>query len=344
MEQYPFSSPADFRRAFLLGLERLLEYDALGSYILVHANASFDPDLGAALEPALRRRFAAMSRVYRARLADGRELEGAPDDLLVFLKLMVIGFDGVQPNARRQVGPWEVQFNHLRAFRPARISGQALSGIAAPFDPAGFHFNKPFLRKEVFWAGRLQGLDVELLYNKFPFVDLHGLLVPEREAELPQLQTRRHHRYLWDLTSDLGETLPGVGFGYNSYGAYASVNHLHFQMFVRERPMPVADPHWRHNGGGEDYPARCELFTAADPAWERLEELHRREISYNLVYLPGRLYLLPRPKQGSYPHADWTSGFAWYEMAGGFTAFNRSDFAIDEAAISGELARLHIEI
>lgn len=344
MEQSPFSSRADFRRAFLLGLERLLEHDALGSYILVHANASFDPDLGAALEPALRSRFATLSRIYHARLAEGRKLEGAADDLLVFLKLMVIGFDGVQPTARRQAGPWEVQFNHLRAFRPPRMSGGALTGISAPFDPAGFHFNKPFLRKEVFWAGRLQGLDVELLYNKFPFVDLHGLLVPEREAELPQLLTRRHHRYLWDLTSDLGGALPGVGFGYNSYGAYASVNHLHLQMFVRERPLPVADSRWRHNGGGEDYPAHCEVFTVADPAWERLAELHRREISYNLVYQPERLYLLPRPKQGSYRHADWTAGFAWYEMAGGVTAFNRRDFAIDEMAISGELARLRLEV
>ena len=68
------------------------------------------------------------------------------------------------------------------------------------------------------------------------------------------------------------------------------------------------------------------------------------EISYNLVYLPRRLYLLPRPKQGSYRHADWTAGFAWYEMAGGVTAFNRTDFSIDEGAISSELARLRLDI
>ena len=129
MQQQHFSSLAGFRRAFQLGLERLLGQDELGSYILVHANASFDPELGAALEPALRARFATLSRIYHARLGAGRKLEGAPDDLLVFLKLMVIGFDGVQPTARRQAGPWEVQFNQLRSFRPLRDSQRSLPPI-----------------------------------------------------------------------------------------------------------------------------------------------------------------------------------------------------------------------
>lgn len=342
MQQYPFSSPVEFRQAFLKGLQRLLESAELGSYILVHANASFDRVLGDPLGPALRRRFSELDRKYRSRLEAGRKLEGAADDLLVFLKLMVIGFDGVQPTARRSAGPWEVQFNHLRAFRPARMSERKLTGISAPFDPKAFHFNRRFLRKEVFWAGELLGTPVELLYNKFPFVDLHSLLVPEREAELPQLLTPDYHRYLWNLTAQLGETLSGIGFGYNSYGAHASVNHLHFQMFVREEPLPVSASRWRHNGGHEDYPAHCERFDDLTRAWGRVAQLHQRELSYNLVYLPGLLYLLPRPKQGDCRHADWSAGHAWYEMSGGVTAFNRIDYGIEETAIGAELSRMRL--
>jgi hypothetical protein len=292
------------------------------------------------LEGRLRDQFLILSERFRATLRDGRDPSEAPDDVLVFLKLMAIGFDGVQPTECRRAGPWEVQFNHLRAFRPARMSARPVIGIYAPFDRQGFHFNRPFLRKEVFWSGQLHGVEVDLFYNKFPFVDLHGLLVPDRAANQPQFLSRTYHLYVWSLASRLGTRLPGVGFGYNSYGAYASVNHLHFQMFVRDRPLPLTAAGWRHNGGDRDYPTACEPFRCPRQAWERLRQLHAEEISYNLVYLPGVLYCLPRRRQGDYTHAPWTAGFAWYELAGAVTAFNRQDFAIDGETISRELAKL----
>jgi hypothetical protein len=145
------------------------------------------------------------------------------------------------------------------------------------------------------------------------------------------------------LTQAMAEHLSGVGFAYNSYGAYASVNHLHFQMFVRETPLPLSHAQWRHNGGAEDYPTDCEVYGTAAEAWERLEALHRDEISYNLIYLPGRLYCLPRKTQGSYAHSPWTSGFAWYEAAGGITTFNRTDYdSLDGSRIRQELRKLKI--
>jgi len=342
MRHSPFSSTQQFRQAFVRGLEGLLEQPELGSYILVHANASFDPKVGASLERRLRRQYLALSDSYRDALRQGRTLTGALDDLLVFLKLMAIDFDGVQPTERRRAGPWEVQFNHLRAFRPPRMSAEPVTGNYAPFEPEGFHFNKPFLRREVLWSGQLHRVEVELLYNKFPFVDLHGLLVPDRGANQPQFLSRPYHLYVWELARQLGVGLPGLGFGYNSYGAYASVNHLHFQMFVRERPLPIADPVWRHNGGDREYPTGCERFDCPREAWERISQLHAERNSYNLVYLPGLMYCLPRRRQGSYTHAPWTAGFAWYELAGGVTAFNRDDFAIDAEVITRELAKLRL--
>jgi hypothetical protein len=243
----------------------------------------------------------------------------------------------------RRLEAWELQFNHIRAFRPARMTGEAVRGISRPFQAQGFHFNKPFLRNEVIWAGELTGMRVDLLYNKFPFVPLHGLLVPEREACLPQLLTRRHHAFIWSLCENLERQLPGWGVAYNSYGAFASVNHLHFQSFIRQHPLPITEGHWRHNGGTRPYPLVCEVYETPDAAWERIETLHADRTSYNLIYLPGRLYCLPRRAQGSFAHAAWTSGFAWYELAGGFTAFNRTDYdALDGAAIESELRKLRL--
>ena len=341
----PFHSSDHFRQVFIQGLERIIRHEpSAGSHILVHANACFDEQILHPLKPALTCSFERLAAHYRDALSNGRPLDDAVDDQTVFLKLMAIGFSGVLATEFRRLSDWELQFNHIRAFRPPRMTGEAVSGISRPFDDRGFHFNKPFLRSEVFWSGTLAGMPVELLYNKFPFVPLHGLLVPQREARLPQLLTRVQHEFVWNLCQTLGGRLPGWGVAYNSYGAYASVNHLHFQTFLRPRPLPITEAHWRHNGGSRSYPLPCEVFEAPAAAWERIEALHAGETAYNLIYLPDRLYCLPRRPQGSYEHAAWTGGFAWYELAGGFTAFNRADYDnLDDTAIAAELGKLRLQ-
>jgi len=335
-----FSSRSGFRDAFESGLLRLLGHEGLGSFILVLANASIEPDLFARSHPLLADRFDRLAASYREALRGARSVADAEDDQIVFLKLLAVGFGHVQPTQTRYAGPWEVQFNPLRAFRPPRAARVVPKGIRAEFDAHGFHFNKRFLQREIFWSGDLGGRSVALFYNKYPFVELHGLLVPDRADHRPQFLTREDHLYVWRLAQDLSRTLPGVGFGYNAYGAFASVNHLHFQMFVRTRNLPVTDPRWAHNGGPEAYPAPCEVYASAEEAWSRVLDLHGRETPYNLIYAAGQLYCLPRRRQGTYEQAPWTGGFAWYEMAGGFTVFNRPDYeGLEPAAIARELAR-----
>jgi diadenosine tetraphosphate (Ap4A) HIT family hydrolase len=337
----PFSGSEHLRRMFAEGLAGLLDAEGLGPYLLVLANAVFDPGILDSLQVALRLRFETLAEHCRHAFSHGHDVNEPVDDLLVFLKLIAVGFENIEPSLNRRAGLWEVQFNQVRSFRPKRISESNIAAIQVPFNPQGFHFNKPFLGKEVFWSGRLHGLDADLFYNKFPFVDLHMLLVPNRRANEPQFLSRPYHLYVWELAQELGAVLPGVGFGYNSYGAFASVNHLHFQMFVREQPLPLVDRHWLHNGGDQSYPTLCERYDSPTLAWERLDELHRKQISYNLIYLSGRLYCLPRVRQGSYQPASWCGGQAWYEMAGGVVAFNRQDFdRLDAAAIEAELQRM----
>lgn len=326
--QDPFSSQDAFRSAFSSGLKRMLQDEwGLGPFILVLANATLDPHVHELLRHELARRFGELTELCRRAFASGREPDEQEDDLSVFLRLMAIGFDRIEHARSRGLGPWEVQFNQVRSLRPKRAASHRPAGIRAPFDPGGFHFNKPFLRKETFWSGRLHGVELELLFNKFPFVELHALLVPDRRADEPQYLFRDRHRFIWELGETLGPALSGVGFAYNSYGAFASVNHLHFQMFVRERALPLSLGRWRHNGGSDAYPACCERYSDRDAAWERISDLHEAGISYNLVYLPGMLYCLPRQRQGSYSLPRWCAGQAWYELAGGVVAFNAEDFA-----------------
>ena len=58
---------------------------------------------------------------------------------------------------------------------------------------------------------------------------------------------------IWQLVEAQQTVLPGFAVGYNSIGACASVNQLHFQSFIRPEPLPIEQLRWRHNGGGDDH-------------------------------------------------------------------------------------------
>ncbi len=338
-----FSSQEKFSDSFKHGLVCLLhDYNELGVFILVLANVSFDPVLQQELERKVKGRYQLLRRSFK-RSPRLFYLDDARDDMLVFRKLLRIGMIGLHHTEFRDEGPWEVQFNQPRSFRPSRIADTKVDGIFAPYDIDGFHFNKPFLMKEIFWEGPLAGRRTSLFYNKFPFMPLHSLVVPERGACRPQYLGHDDLSYLWRMAGQLGETMPDVGFGYNSYGANASINNLHFHMFVRKKQLPLLRDEWIHNGGDKEYPVGCRKFAALEDAWGFISGLHRQNVSYNLVVVPGRLYCLPRRRQGSYCHAQWNSGFAWYEMAGGIAAVRRKEYeSLSEEQITQELELLEI--
>jgi hypothetical protein len=338
-----FASTAAFRQAFEAGLNRLLDIGGLNLFILAVANASFEAGLFAHLRERLDATYRELSAQLRQALRHGSRVEETDDDLLVFMKIACIGFDALALTEQRQAGVWEVQFNHLRSFRPLRNSQRPMTSIQAAFDAQGFNFNKPFLQQEILWSGELLGRHFNLYYNKYPFVDLHGLLVPEPERCLPQFHRREMHAFVWELVQRLSGALPGIRVGYNALGAFASVNHLHYQLFIRDQALPVEHAVWAHNGGTDRYPVDCRLFPHAEEAWRFIEQLHARDEAYNLLYTAAGMYCMPRKKQGAFSLAHWSSGFSWYEMSGGMITFNHKDFsALQERSISDglRLARL----
>ncbi len=344
MNRALFSSAPRFHQAFNEGLVEMLNHDSLGTLILGCANATFDPFIFDATHPALRTQFNKLQKSLLEDFRQGRQVNESDEDLLVFLKMQAVGFDELAQTAFRKEGDWEIQFNQVRAFRPRRMSAQAATGIYAPFNKNGFHFNKPFMQKECFWEGELNGRAVSLFYNKYPFIDYHGLLLPDRQKNLPQFLGEEYHRYVWRLAEQLGENLPGLGFGYNSYGAHASVNHLHFQMFLRPQGLPVMAEHWRHNGGGKTYPAHCEKLNDCAQAWSYIDNLHQVKIPFNLIYRPGEILIFPRRLQGDYPQAEWSGGFSWYEMGGGTITFNRQAYdELDADDIADEFSKLRLQ-
>ncbi len=336
----PLASPTALEHAFSDGLATMLErHHGLGVYILALANAAFEGALWARLAAPLAERHALLAENLTATLRHGGRLDEPDDDVLVFLKLLTIGFERLQTTQSRRAGLWELSFNPIRALRPPRMSGVKPDCLLRPFDPAGFHFNKPFLAREVLWEGELAGKAARLLYNKFPFARLHGLLVPEPARELPQYLTPELHGWAWEVCARAGAAVPGFCLAYNSYGAHASVNHLHFQSFVQANPLPAQAAAFTHNGGERPYPLPCHRFADRETAWFYLDELHSRNTPYNLIYAAGALHVLARAPQGGHATAAWNTGFAWRELAGSITLFSRDEFdGLGEAEILAELA------
>jgi len=258
MSDHPFVSLESFQHAYTSGLSNLLQEGGLGPFILVCANASFDKRVEAATAEGLAALYRSLSAEYVDALSKGKPINVVEEDLLVFLKLHAVGFKNLQATETRHAGPWEVQFNQLRSFRPKRITTQVPQTLHVPFDEASFHFNKPFMQKEAFWAGKLCGHYATLYYNKYPFADFHGLLVPERESCLPQFLTEAHHCYVWEVTQEMSLTLDGV---------------LDEDVYSREQPF---DGLIQVAIGGDD-PIRLEHDCGGDD--ERVREAQRRTVS-----------------------------------------------------------------
>ncbi|ODS36334.1 hypothetical protein BEH94_04180 [Candidatus Altiarchaeales archaeon WOR_SM1_SCG] len=342
-----FSSEQIFCRAYNEGIFNHMKNDGmdLGSFIRVCANAYFDPHVYSNAKNQLRIKFENLVHKYKMAFKNGNGelIQESNEDLLIFLKIVCMGWDKLKSTEKRREEMWNIQFNQIRSFRPRGTAKRQVKGIKTGFDERKFNFNKPFLQNECFWEGNLEGEQISLFYNKYPIVEFHTLLVPDRLKNIPQFIEEKYHRYIWTLTEKLGVNIQGLGFGYNSYGAFASVNHLHFHMFIKKEEFPVMHKDWKHNGGSRNYPSACEVFSSPDESWSYINELHKKNIAYNLLYLPGKICCFPRKKQGTYEHSSWTSGFAWYEMSGSMIVFNSKDYEmLNEKLISNEFAKLSI--
>lgn len=320
-----------FHEKFTQGLKGMLTPDGLGAFILVLANSTQDAELRSLLKADLNATFIELLK---------NNPDGPVDDRNVFAALAETGIDGLGCWENYWMEPWEVVINPLRSLRPARVSREVFESIQRPFDPCKFHFNKPFLKPEILWEGSWQGGQLRVLYNKFPFAPWHLLVVPEPEQTLPQFLTRYHHQRMAQLVVAQAENLPGLGMAFNSLGAYASINQLHFQGFIREELFPVEAARWQHNGGDEAYPLQC--FRAdAEAAWEIVEQFHRSNQPYNLLYRADVCYVIPRKGQGSIALPAWSEGMAWQEVCGVFTLPSRNVLqTLDAIAISQQLTKL----
>jgi len=231
----------------------------------------------------------------------------------------------------RKVSDFNLKFNKIREFRPERESKEKFLTNFKDFDEIKFNFNKKFLKKEIIFDDDFF-IDKEFkdrftfFYNKFPFVEYHTVIVPDKDKNNPQFLSSEYHNLICDFMKNikLKNKKEIVGIGFSAYGAFASVNHLHFQFFIED--LPILDEKWEHNGGNCQYPAKIYKFNDFYSSWQQIDYFNKNNITYNVCYTTDSIFCLPRQFQSEYPKQNWSKGFGWYEMTGGFISFTYNDF------------------
>jgi diadenosine tetraphosphate (Ap4A) HIT family hydrolase len=327
-----------FKNLFVKKLKDMLSDDELGAFILVLANSLQDDYLKTELSIALGENFIVLKNRYQS-----GELKATQDDLDVFKQLIDVDIQQLPVWQLREEGGkehgWEVVCNVMRKLRPARASTQILDSIAQDFDVSKFHFNKPFLKPEILWQGEYQNKALRVLYNKFPFSDYHLLIVVSPEENLPQVLTQEMHIYACVLSDEVSKNFPGFGIGFNSLAAGASVNHLHFQGFVREKKFPI-----ELIEGTDDYPLAIQQFSDVEKSWHYVQSLIEGDIAFNCLYRKDVCYVISRKYQGIVELPDWLAGAGWLDVAGVMTVSDKEMFEqIDQQSVNQALHLLSID-
>lgn len=255
-----------------------------------------------------------LQKMIKRCLSDGDQQAARQEDIDILKWANENFMEATTPTPPYPIGELVLNYNIIRTKRPKGKAANPAYIIYEPFSKSIFLL--PGLQKESFAKIETAGKPVLVFYNKYCFNLFHALLFPDIERCLPQYLTREYHEWAWNTAVETVEFIPEFSMGYNSLGAFASQNHLHFQPALCE--YPVTKEIWKNNNynGSCYYPASVAVFTNFQDSWEWIEKANKTNTAYNLLYAKGKIYCFARKMQGSYNHEAWTSGFAFAEMSG----------------------------
>lgn len=219
------------------------------------------------------------------------------------------------------------QINEGRAQnkRPTEFS---VDKVMQPFDEKKFNFKKASQDEVIFQFGTNTCDDTSfaphaavttseshmVLINVSPIEYGHVLLVPRILDSLPQQIAQPE--LLLALQMAKSSDNPYMRVGYNSLGAYATINHLHFQAYYLKAPFPVeraptrrlsckdvGRKHGVHVSTVEDYPCKGLVFEGknklhdlAQTVGAACKRLQDANIPFNLLVVDcgSRVFLFPQ--------------------------------------------------
>jgi hypothetical protein len=252
------------------------------------------------------------------------------EDAVILAKVLHTVKDGMtslDPPERIDVGPYQMQYNFIRGFRPKGAAGAKSAPLNHPINQEkDYLLTNPDFDHETFYEFDAGGFHWECILNRYPFAPYHFLLVPDKD--------KLHNQYL-DPDKDAGIVRcvdeiarrrfgPDLRIGYNAHGAHASINHLHFQGFfvTDDWNLPVDASDVR---GDVNYLLECLGGTNHHAA-------RGEDVRYNLYFDPKGLVIFPRKSQSSPEYvgrlsdSPFTTGYAFFEMCGEIICPDRDVF------------------
>ncbi|XP_047027642.1 GDP-D-glucose phosphorylase 1 [Helicoverpa zea] len=194
-------------------------------------------------------------------------------------------------------GKYLLQLNPDRQTK--RRTPEAMNNIQQPFDEKKFNFNK-VSPEEVLFSISEDADTHTVLVNVSPISQYHSLICPSVNKCLPQVVTLESLQLVIQIMF-LAEDWD-IRIGFNSMCGFASVNHLHYHIFVEKNSLYVEKMKWHHLKGNtycldKTYPVPAFCFELQKQSyaqtlkevWKVLEYFLNKSIAHNILFTKRRL-------------------------------------------------------
>jgi GDP-D-glucose phosphorylase len=155
-----------------------------------------------------------------------------------------------------------------------RRKPQAMASIRMPFNEDSFNFTKIKPEEKLMQVKCESGEEATLIINNSPIEFGNSLMVPSLESRLPQVLTKRAVKLALCLVAMSGHKSFRMGF--NSLGAAASVNHLHWHLYYLDFELALESVPIKENNRLEDWPLPGFAFELQDLTLSAIDDLSQK--------------------------------------------------------------------
>ncbi|KPJ14774.1 GDP-D-glucose phosphorylase C15orf58-like [Papilio machaon] len=190
-----------------------------------------------------------------------------------------------------------LQLNPDRSMK-RRIPEQ-IENICQPFDENKFNFTKASIEETMFIIVNDDN-DVDehvVLVNVSPISRYHSLLCPSMYKCLPQIVTKDSLQLTIEIMFCVRDH--NIRIGFNSLCGLASVNHLHYHIFIEKNILPIETVKCKHLKGPvyilDDYPVPGFCFEVtpqinepSENIYKLIDVLLKKSIAHNIFITRGQ--------------------------------------------------------